>query len=145
MQSTFTFKQFIIAEFRQARFRHWSMSKFDKLCRNPAMFSNRRRIPVVQCQMLARLAEIWLEPPDLRLSGWIRLFWPKLQPSGWDTGRIPASWPESSQDRRLPVNCWDPTVLCQIPAKIAGFRHKWPDSGHVCRNLYEKYFYIILY
>jgi hypothetical protein len=30
------FNQFTIARFRQARFQHWSMPKFDKLCRNLA-------------------------------------------------------------------------------------------------------------
>jgi hypothetical protein len=41
----------------------------------------------------------------------------------------------------------DPAVLCRILAKIAGIRHKWPDSGHyagICMSNIKKYLYIIL-
>jgi hypothetical protein len=39
--------------------------------------------------------------------------------------------------------CWNSTVsghhrqilTDQIPAKVAGIRHKWPDSGHFSQNL----------
>lgn len=69
------------------------------------------------------------------VSSRIRLFLPNLRPAGRKLART-AGFRSTGRD---------PAVLCQIPAKFAGIRRKWPDSCNFCRNLYMKNIYIFLY
>jgi hypothetical protein len=93
MQSAFMFKQLTITGFQ-----HQSVPESDKLCWNLAMSGNRRRIPVVPCQISTRLAEILLELSDLRLSGWDTS---RIRPGSSQNGRIPGHLPGSGRSGRI--------------------------------------------
>jgi hypothetical protein len=103
--------------FRQARFWHWSMPKYEKLCWNPAMSGYHHRIPAVLCQIQAGFQAIW--------SG------------SWTDPSILAGSPAS-----LVGILTDPVVMVgilpkrqdqdhqgQLPANWPGFGHFVPDSG----------------
>jgi hypothetical protein len=57
----------------------------------------------------------------------------------------PGYWLDSAVLVESPANPVGIFLEWQDPGQLAGIRHKWPNSGHVCRKLYEKYFYIFFY
>jgi hypothetical protein len=105
-----------------------------KLCRNPATFGYRCRIPAVLCQTSARLIGIWSE-------------WPRSS----QNGMISASWSRFGQDSRLLVN-WPGSdrfvpdygeILMNLKEIVSIFRPLLLKS--VCAKYNNKYFYIIFF